>query len=169
MKKSLVIVLAAMMLFVFSAMVSAEGKGCMEGMPMGGMMCGMMAGNMMMGPKMVLSMASELNLTADQMDKLKKVTDDMPDKGAKMDEMENNMKAMKEELQKDTPDEAKIDSMIDKMAEKHKAAIKNRIKTVQAVNGILTKEQKEILKKSMEDKKEKMGKGMGKMKANKRK
>lgn len=158
--------MTAVMLFVFSAVVSARGMGNCPGMEKGmgkGMKCGM-EGKMMPGPKMVLAMASELNLTAEQMEKIKKIADTTPEKGSMMEEMQKDREALQAEMGKETPDEAKINALIDKMAEKRKAAIKERLKIKLAVDAVLTKEQKEILKKKMEEKKEKMGKRMGKMK-----
>jgi periplasmic protein CpxP/Spy len=108
------------------------------------------------GPRMILAMASELNLTADQMDKIKKIIDTMPEKGAIKSGMKDEMKDIKAEMQKDSPDQSKINAMIDKMAEKHKADIAAMIKNKAAVDAVLTKEQKEILKKKMEEKKSKM-------------
>lgn len=166
MKKAGIVLMSAVMLFAFSALVSAQGMGNCPAMGKGmgmGMKCGMEGGKMA-GPKMVLAMASELNLTAEQMEKLKKISADMPEKGDKMEEMMKDREALHAEMQKETPDEAKINAMIDKMAEKHKAAIKAKLKIKLAVDAVLTKEQKEILKKHMEDKKGKMGNCKGKMK-----
>lgn len=157
MKRSAVAVFLAVVLFVFAAASFAQADGSCAKMGMGGGM----DGKMMMSPKMVLAMASELNLTTDQMERLKKITDETPAKGAVKDDMKADMEAMKAEMQKDTPDEAKINTIMDKMADNHKAAMKNRLKTVLAVHAILTKEQREILKKKMEEKKENMGKHMG--------
>ena len=154
MMKNKLIVLSAVLVFVFSAALFANEKGegpgtgmekCMKGGPaMGG------------GPKMILAMASELNLTADQMDKIKKLIDTMPEKGAVKGEMKDEMMAVHEEMMKDSPDTAKIDKLIDDAAANHKAQIKEMIKNKAAVDAILTKEQKDILKKKMEEKKAKM-------------
>jgi len=158
MKKFGAVVLSAVVLFVFSAVLFAQEKGSC------GMKGGGMDGKCMMGPKMVLAMASELNLTAEQMDKLKKITDEMPAKGEVKDDAKNDMEACKAEMQKDTPDETKINAMIDKQADNHKAAMKKSMQTMLAVHAVLTKEQREILKKKMEEKKENMKKRMDKMK-----
>jgi|GEM_PF-1351729 Spy/CpxP family protein refolding chaperone len=173
MKKFLTVVLSASMLFVFSALMFAQEKGSFG---MGEMGCGM-DGQFMMYPKMVLSMASELNLTSDQMDKIKKISDEKSAKEPSKDEMKSSMESMKSdmealkaEMDSDAPDQAKIDSMIDKTAEKmaedHKTMMKNRVHTELAVKAVLTKDQKEILKKKMEEKKENMknGKMKGMMK-----
>ena len=161
MKKIVASVFLLVLLMAFSAVLLAEGDGPCK-MGKGGMMGGME--RPMMGPKMVLAMASELNLTADQMDKIKKIADAVPEKGEVKEGMGKDMEDMKAEMQKDAPDEAKINSMIDKMADAHKAAMKQRVKTMLAVHAVLTKEQRQILKKKMEEKKEKMGKRMEKMK-----
>jgi Spy/CpxP family protein refolding chaperone len=150
--KSKLIVFSAVLVLVLSAALFAndkdEGPGpgkCMKGRT------GMMAG----GPRMVLAMASELNLTADQMDRIKKIIDQMPKKDANKDEMKADRDAMKEEMKKDKPDQAKINALIDKMAEKKKEAMKIVVKCMEDVNAVLTPEQKEILKKKMEEKKKK--------------
>jgi Spy/CpxP family protein refolding chaperone len=151
-----IIVVSAVLVLAFASGLFAQGmgKGCPEmDMGMGMMGCGMEMGG---GAKMILAMASELNLTADQMDKLKKIMDTAPEKGADKDEMQADRNAMKEEMQKDKSDQAKINALIDKMAEKHKAVIKIKLEHKAAVDAILTKEQKEILKKKMEEKKAKM-------------
>ncbi len=151
MKKTFVTGLAVIMLFAFTAVVSGENKGdCKMGkrmemgqkMGMGGAMC----------PKMLLSKASELNLTAEQMEKLKKLSDKKPaDKDAWKD-MKENRGAISDELSKDKPDMDKIDAMIDEMAKKHAAQMKEHVRFMNETGSILTKEQKEILKKMKEDK-----------------
>jgi Spy/CpxP family protein refolding chaperone len=158
MKKFLFALVAVMLLFALSAAVCADGKAGF-GKDRGGMMMG---AGMMMNPKMLLSMAAELNLTADQMDKLKTMAADMPAIGSKKDGIKKDMEDFKAEMQKDAPDQDKINAMIDKMADSHKAAMKERIKNALAVRAVLTKDQREILKKKMEDRKEKTGKWMGK-------
>jgi Spy/CpxP family protein refolding chaperone len=155
MKRMGFIVMSLMLLLAFSAIVSAEGN---DGCSMKGRMA------MGIGPKMVLAMASELNLTTDQMDKLKKISDDMTEQNGKNGDMKKQMEEMKAEMQKDSPDEAKIDALIDKAAEQHKTAIKARIKVIQSVSAILTSQQKDILKKKMDEKKAKMEKHTEKMK-----
>lgn len=147
MRKALV--LAAVMVMALTAGVFAEsGK-----YPMMGKGMGIHEGGMAGGPKMILAMASELNLTADQMDKLKKLIDSMPEKGANKDELMKDKEALEAEMQKDKPDQAKIDALIDKIADKKKAMIKHKLKVKAEIDAILTKEQKEILKKKIEEKK----------------
>ncbi len=158
--------LSAVLVLGLSAMASAEGManygkmGKGPGMGMGGGM----GGAMMVMPKMALAMASELNLTADQMEKLKKLDSEMPEKGVNRDGMKKDRDAMKAELEKDSPDEAKIADMMKKMSEKHQAAMKQRVHTMLAVKAVLTKGQWEKLKKMKEDKKAGKGKGRGKKK-----
>lgn len=130
-------VFAALFVLILSAALLAEE---------GGPMCGKM-GRGMIGPRMVLAMSSELNLTADQMDKIKKIIDAMPAKGSHMEEMQKDRDALKEEMQKEKPDQAKIGALIDKIAAKKKAAIKEKLKNKEAMNAILTAEQKDLLKK----------------------
>jgi Spy/CpxP family protein refolding chaperone len=135
----------ALFALLFSAALLAEGCPAM-GKGMGVMAAGG-------GPRMILAMASELKLTADQMDKLKKLIDNMPEKGANKDEMQADRTAIQDEMKKDKPDQAKIDALVDKMAAKKKEAIKTRISNKAAVDAILTAEQKDILKKKIEEKK----------------
>jgi len=155
MKKTFVTGLAVMLLFAFTAIVSGENKedckmgkgmemGQKMGMGMGGAMC----------PKMLLSKASELNLSTEQMEKLKKLGDKKPVKGSKKEEMGKVHETIKAELEKEKPDMAKIDSIIDEMTKKHAETMKQNARDSAEINSILTKEQKEILKKDMEEKKE---------------
>ena len=147
--KKAVVFSAVLVLFLSAALLAdgqgagkASGKGIRGGMGMG-------------GPRMILAMASELNLTADQMDKIKKLIDTMPAKKGEKEELKGDVDAVREEMQKDNPDQAKIDSIIDKASEKHKARIKEMLKNKAAIDAILTPEQKEILKKKMEERKKK--------------
>ncbi len=165
MKRFGMVLASVLMLFVFSAVICAEDGG--QGAPMehGGMMMpGGMDGGFMMGPKMILAMASELNLTTDQMDKLKKIGDETPAKGEAKEGVDKDMEAFKAEMQNDTPDETKIDALIDKMASNRVTTMKNRLKTALATRAILTKDQREILKKKMEEKKDGWKKRAEKMK-----
>ena len=166
MRKFGMVLASVLMLFAFSAAICAEDGG--QGMPMGHggmMMPGGMGGSFIMGPKMLLAMASELNLTTDQMDKLKKMSDDMPAKGEAKEGVDKDAEAIKAEMLSDAPDETKIDALIDKMASSRVTAVKNRLKTVLAARAILTKDQRKILKKKMEEKKDGWKKRAEKMKA----
>ncbi len=158
MKKLGVIVMSVVVVFALSGMMLAQGGA--QGGKTG------VAGKRMMGPKMVLAMASELNLTSDQMEKLKKISDEMPAKNVNKDEMKSSREALKAEMEKDSPDETKIGSILDKISDSHKAAMKQRLHNVLAVSAVLTKEQKEILKKKMEEKKGGWGRRAGKFKDN---
>jgi Spy/CpxP family protein refolding chaperone len=149
--KSKIMAFLAVLVLVLSAALFANENG--EGPGPGKCMKGKMG--MGKGPRMVLAMASELNLTPDQMDKIKKIIDQMPKKDANKDEMQADRKAIQEEMKKDKPDQAKINALIDKMAEKKKEAMKIVVKCMEDVNAVLTPEQKEILKKKMEDRKKK--------------
>jgi len=149
MKRFMLAVCSAMLVLVFSAFVSAAWQGQHGRMGKGGM-----AGGFMMSPKMILSMASELNLTTEQMEKIKKIADAIPKKGDNKDEMKKNMDAIKDEMNKDTPDEAKIIDIMTKINEKHLDAMKKRIHTALAVRAVLTKDQLDILKKKREEMKE---------------
>ncbi|PKL91049.1 MAG: hypothetical protein CVV21_09650 [Candidatus Goldiibacteriota bacterium HGW-Goldbacteria-1] len=155
MKKTFVTGLAVILLFAFTAVVSGANKadckmgkgmemGQKMGMGMGGAMC----------PKMLLSKASELNLSTEQMEKLKKLGDKKPVKGSKREEMGKVHETIKAELAKEKPDMAKIDKMIDETTKKHADAMKQNARDSAEINALLTKEQKEILKKDMETKKE---------------
>jgi Spy/CpxP family protein refolding chaperone len=156
MKKFGVIAMSAVVLFALSGMMLAEGAA-----PAGK---DGRESRRVIGPKMVLAMASELNLTSDQMEKLKKISDETPAKATDKDEMKSNREALKAEMGKDSPDEAKIGAIIDKMSDSRKAAMKLRMHTALAVTAVLTKEQREILKKKMEEKKGAWGKRAGKSK-----
>jgi Spy/CpxP family protein refolding chaperone len=153
MKRFVTVALAVVFVFAVSVMAFAEDKApCGKMGKENGM--GMSAG-FMMGPKMILSMASELNLTTDQMDKIKKIADGLPKKGDNKDEMKKDRDAIKEEMDKDSPDEAKIVDIMTKIADKRVAAMKTRIHTELAVRAVLTKDQIAQLKKMREDRKEK--------------
>ena len=156
MKKLGVIAMSAVVLFALSGMMLAEGAA-----PAGK---DGRESKRMMGPKMALAMASELNLTSEQMEKLKKISDETPVKAFGKDEMKSNREALKAEMGKDLPDEAKVGAIIDKMSDSRKAAMKQRMHTALAVSAVLTKEQKEILKKKMEEKKGAWGRRAGKFK-----
>lgn len=121
------------------------------------------SGAFMMGPKMVLSMASELNLTAEQMGKLKKISDEIPVKDSIMVASKADRDSLKAEMKKDAPDENKLNAVIDKINNSHKTAMKSRTKAVLAVRAVLTKEQLEKLRKIMEEKKKERGKNAGYM------
>ncbi|MCE5299615.1 MAG: periplasmic heavy metal sensor [Spirochaetia bacterium] len=168
MRKNRALGLLLVLLFVFSAMAMASDRpACRNGGFAGGQgMMGVMGmgGAMGMNPSRILSMASELNLTTDQMEKLKKIADTTPEKGTHRQEMSKEMNELKAELEKEKPDQAKIDTMIDRITQKRAAAMKERVKISLEVSSVLTKEQKEILKKMMSEKKEKIAEKMkGKM------
>ncbi|HPI02199.1 MAG TPA: Spy/CpxP family protein refolding chaperone [Candidatus Goldiibacteriota bacterium] len=152
MKKTIVYAVAVVMLFAVVSAVSAKGgKG--QGMCFGGGFGNEGGFGMMAGPKMILANASELNLTAEQMEKLKKLSDKKPADKDSWKGMKDSRGAINEELSKDKPDMGKIDAMIDEMAKKHAAQMKEHVRFMNETGSILTKEQKEILKKMKEDKK----------------
>jgi Spy/CpxP family protein refolding chaperone len=156
MKKFTAVLFSVIVLAFFSAMVMAQvgmggygkmgsgmGSGCMMmqrgGHPFGGMY----------SVKAILGMASELNITSDQFEKLKAIEKDsakIPDMDAAM----ADMKDMKAELAKDSPDEAKIDEMMSKMAAKHQEMMKAKIHEMIAFKAVLTSDQRDIIKKKME-------------------
>jgi len=107
-----------------------------------------------MCPKMLLSKASELNLSTEQMEKLKKIADKKPVKGSKREDMEKVHETLKAELEKEKPDMGKVDSLIDEIAKKHAETMKQNALDSVEISLLLTKEQKEILKKDMAEKKE---------------
>ncbi|HRU40264.1 MAG TPA: periplasmic heavy metal sensor [Candidatus Goldiibacteriota bacterium] len=146
MRKTLVIAVLSV-LAIYSSVLAKGWAGCpgMEGKKGTAMNGG--------GASMILSMASELNLTAEQMEKLKKLADEKKIHYANRDEMKKYREEMRAEMQKEKPDQAKIDLIIDRMAEKKKAAMKQRSAHMLKVHEILTKEQRDILMKKMEDKK----------------
>lgn len=142
---------AAIVLALAASVLAMPGKGA--GMP-GCPMAGGMEGGFMPGARMILAMASELNLTADQMAALKKIIDAAPDKKEMKEAMKDEHADIRAELAEDKPHMAKIDAMIDKIADGHKAKLKMKAKHAVEISSILTKEQKEILKKKFADKKE---------------
>ncbi|HNZ28891.1 MAG TPA: periplasmic heavy metal sensor [Candidatus Goldiibacteriota bacterium] len=152
MKKTLVYAVAVVMLFAFVSAVSAKG-GKAQGMCFGGGFENEGGFGMMAGPKMILANASELNLTAEQMEKFKKLSDTKPAKKDMWRNMKENRDAINAELSKDKPDMAKIDGMIDEMAKKHAAQMKEHARFMAETGSILTKEQKEKLNKIKEDRK----------------
>ena len=151
MKKTLVYAVAVVILFAFVSAVSAKG-GKAQGMCFGGGFENEGGFGMMAGPKMILANASELNLTAEQMEKFKKLSDTKLAKKDMWRNMKENRDAINAELSKDKPDMAKIDGMIDEMAKKHAAQMKEQVRFMNETGSILTKEQKEILKEMKEDK-----------------
>ncbi|MBN2755498.1 MAG: periplasmic heavy metal sensor [Candidatus Goldbacteria bacterium] len=157
MKKTFVTGLAVVLLFAFAAAASGQNKDCGrmgKGMEMGGKMGMGMGMDGAMRPKMLLSKASELNLSTAQMEALKKIADKKPVRGAKREEMAKVHETIKAELEKEKPDMAKVDSMIDEMAKKHAETMKQNARDSAEINALLTKEQKEILKKIREEKKD---------------
>lgn len=157
MKKTFVTGMAVVLLFAFTAVVSGANKAdCKmgKGMEMGQKMGMNMGMDGAMRPKMLLSKASELNLSTAQMEAIKKLADKKPVKGAKREEMSKVHESIKAELEKEKPDMAKIDSMIDEMTKKHAESMKQNARDAAEINALLTKEQKEILKKDMEKRKE---------------
>jgi Spy/CpxP family protein refolding chaperone len=156
MKKVTAILLAVFVLALFSAIAFAdEGKGGFakggfnrgghEGMQFGGMY----------SPKMILAMASELNLTSDQFEKIKAIEKDSPKKVFDKDAEKANREALKSEFEKDSPDEAKIADIMAKMSETRQTAIKAKIHEMLKVKAVLTKDQIDIIKKKKEEMKKK--------------
>ncbi len=157
MKKFVSVTLALML--VFGAVLSISAWGGPGDCGKKGMGKGMGFGpgfddDFIPGPRMVLAMASELNLTAEQMEKLKKLSDTCDPKGAMRDEMEKDREAIETELKKDKPDMAKIDSLIDASSKKKAEQMKKMVRVKAETDAILTKEQKEILKKKMEERRD---------------
>ena len=144
--KKLTLFLTFIFISVFSVILLADQKEGKEGF--GGMY----------SPKMILAMASELNLTADQFEKLKPITKDSGKKEENKDDMKAEKDSLKSEMEKDAPDEAKIGDVLAKMSEKHLAEMKAKIHKTLAVRAILTKDQIEILKKKEKEEKEENGK-----------
>jgi Spy/CpxP family protein refolding chaperone len=144
MNRFVTVIFPVVFVLVFSVLLSAEGK------EPGGRGT---SGEFMMGPKMALGMASELNLSAEQIGKINKIADEMPEKKATMDEIKKDRAAVKEEMNKDNPDKAKITEMKSKINEKYKAVMKNRLRAILAVRAALTEEQWVMLKKKMNEKK----------------
>jgi len=166
MKKLGLLAVAVVMVFAFSVCLLADDP---AGQPSGfhGKMMGKRMHKPMMGgfysARMILGMAAELDLTADQFAKLKEIMKSEPKKDKGKGGMKDEMEALKAEFKKDTPDEAKIDEILIKMNDKKIEAMKERIHNMLAVKAVLTKEQKDILKKKMENMKKKwMDKGQGK-------
>ena len=154
MKKVAAILLPVLVLALFSAFAFAdEGNG---GFAKGGFNRGPAEGMMfgaMYSPKAILAMASELNLTSDQFEKIKAIEKDSPKKAFDKDAAKANREDLKAEFEKDAPDEAKIAGIMAKMSETRQAAIKAKIHEMITVKAVLTKDQIAIIKKKMEDRK----------------
>ena len=158
MKKFTAVLLAVFVLAAFSAMLMADqekggvdGKGCM-------MMKGGFAGHqfgVMYSVKAILGMASELNLTSDQFEKLKAIEKDSPKKAFDKDAAKTDRDALKAEFEKNSPDEKTIDDMMDKMAAKRQDMVKAKIHEMLAVKAVLTNDQIDIIKKKMDNMKKK--------------
>ena len=152
MKKFLPIVLTMLFVTVFSMVLFADQK---EGSKNEGF-------NGMYNPKTLLKMAADLNLTSDQFEKLKVIIKDSVKKDENKDAEKTEDGSLKAEMEKDTPDEAKVSEILTKMSEKHLAETKAKIHNALTVRAILTKDQIEILKKKEKEEKEEPAKGKDK-------
>jgi Spy/CpxP family protein refolding chaperone len=148
MRKKLIVFLAVLLVSLFSAILMAESEGKNEKG---------FAGNMF-SPKMVLSMALEINLSDAQFNKIKEVIKNSP--AEKEDEgLENTERnELKAEIEKDSPDKARIDAILSKMANERLAEMKADIDRQLSVRSVLTKGQIEIIKqKAIEEGSEENG------------
>jgi Spy/CpxP family protein refolding chaperone len=166
MRKALTVVFAMLLFCAFLSVLMAA-PAC-ENEPMGGPGKRMMGGEggmmfMPYSPARILGMASELNLTSDQFEKIKQIEKDSRDGKEKKEDAISGMKDMRAEFEKDSPDEAKIDKMMDTMAAKRVERMKKGVHTMLAVKAVLTKDQLNILKEKKDKMKEKWaGKGKDK-------
>lgn len=100
-----------------------------------------------MQPPSILNFADELNLTGDQFDKIKaieKASSAVEEKNRKL--MRENMEKMKSEIDKDSPDEKKLDAIIAEMSVLQKEMMTNQVHNMLKFKMVLTKEQQKILK-----------------------
>lgn len=102
----------------------------------------------------ILSFAAELGLTPGQSEKLMTIEKESNVKSEKSSaELKEYMKQMREETEKDNPDENKIDEIINKISDNHKAFMKERFHDILKIKSVLSKEQREILRKKMQQEK----------------
>jgi Spy/CpxP family protein refolding chaperone len=99
----------------------------------------------------ILAFAVELDLTAAQIEKLVAIEKESNAKAKKIhQEMKALMEQMRKETEKDSPDESKVDEIINRIAENHKLFMKERFHDMLQIKAVLTKDQREKMKKLME-------------------
>lgn len=106
-------------------------------------------GNMPMppSPPSILSLASDLDFTAEQITKLVYIEKNSKKLTLKIqEEFKKLMKEMQNEMDKDTPDHAKIYTIIDKMSLNHGAMMKTMIEDMLSIKAVLTKDQNKKMK-----------------------
>jgi Spy/CpxP family protein refolding chaperone len=114
-------------------------------------------GFMSPGQPSIMNFVIELNLTSGQYEKLKAIEKVSRENMKKcMEELRFNMDAMRDELEKNMPDEKKLDVIIEKIAEDHRMVLKYMVRDMLSIKAVLTPEQQKILKKLMEEKKKMM-------------
>jgi Spy/CpxP family protein refolding chaperone len=142
----LVLLFSAPAFILYAAMPPAGNDGPNpDGFPPPAMSHGGPGGPMQ--PPSILNFADELNLTGDQFDKIKaieKETSAVEEKNRKL--MRKNMEKMKSEINKDSPDEKKLDAIIAEMSVLQKEMMTNQVHNMLKFKMVLTGEQQKMLK-----------------------
>jgi Spy/CpxP family protein refolding chaperone len=92
-----------------------------------------------------------LNLTDEQKSTIGKIQEEMRQKAEKISaSLEGDMKAYLEQIHKDKRDEKKIANLIEKIATSTAAATRLRLEARQAFTGVMTSEQRKMMRERME-------------------
>jgi Spy/CpxP family protein refolding chaperone len=108
-------------------------------------------GDMPMSPGLpsILNMAEELDFTPEQVTKLMVIEKNSKKSMTKiMEEFKKLMSQMQEEIDKDAPDRAKINMIIEKISSNHSAMLLARTDDMLSILSVLTKKQREKMKKA---------------------
>lgn len=143
--------------FINAGMTPAVDDGPCPGCPPPAMVPGNPGGPM--HPPSILNFAEELNLTGDQFEKIKAIEKESSAIEAKnLKLMRKNMEDMRTELDKDSPDEKKLDAIIARLSDLHREMMTNQMHNMLKFKMLLTREQQKTLK----DKFKRIGMGVRK-------
>jgi Spy/CpxP family protein refolding chaperone len=117
----------------------------------------------------ILSFEKELNLTGDQVNKIKEIRDKSRKEIFNLrNEIRTLIWDIQDEMKKQNADKGKINSMIDKISDNQKKLMKKNVEQFFEVKNVLTEEQFEKQKKLLEEKRKSMrNKNFKKNKSNK--
>ncbi len=100
------------------------------------------------GPPSILNLAAELDFTPAQVIKLMAIEKNSRKLMEKIiTEFKKLMGRMRDEMDSETPDQTKINALIDKMSANNSAMLHARTEDMLAIKAVLTKEQREKMKK----------------------
>jgi Spy/CpxP family protein refolding chaperone len=99
-------------------------------------------------PPSILNLAADLDFTPAQVEKLMEIEKNSK-KNMEMiqEEFKKLMARMQDEMEKDNTDTVKINALIDKMSLNHTAMLKARTRDMLAIKAVLTKQQREKMRK----------------------